>query len=167
LQNRGPISKHDHAGTRLALYQPEIPLNVGAILRLGACFGAPVHVIEPCGFPFSPRSWRRSAMDYAELAELVRHDSWADFLAGRPPGRLVAMTTRGAVSLWDFAFAPGDTLLLGPESAGLPEGVRAACDARVVVPRVKGVRSLNVAMAAAIAVAESVRQSTARQAAPR
>lgn len=158
MQNRRPISKHDHAGIRLALYQPEIPLNVGAILRLGACLGTPVHVIEPCGFPFSPRAWRRSAMDYADLTELCRHDSWADFVAARPAGRLVAMTTKGAERLWDFAFRPGDTLLLGPEGSGLPEEVRGAADASVAIPLVPEARSLNVAMAAAIAAAEAGRQ---------
>ncbi len=161
MQNRRPISKPDHAGTHLALYQPEIPLNVGAILRLGACFGMPVHVIEPCGFPFGPRAWRRSAMDYAALAELHRHDSWADFLAGRPAGRLVAMSTRGAVRLWDLVFRPGDTILLGPEGSGLPDTVRDAADASVAIPLVPGVRSLNLAMAAAIAAAEAARQLAA------
>lgn len=132
--------------------------NVGAILRLGACLGFPVHVIEPCGFAFSARAWRRQAMDYAELAEIHRHDSWARFLAERPPGRLVAMTTRGAESLWDFAFHPGDTLLMGSEGAGLPDAAHAAADARLVIPLCPGARSLNLAMAAAIAAAEAGRQ---------
>ena len=86
MPNTGPISKHDDVRIRLALYQPDIAPNVGALLRLGACLGLPVHVIEPCGFPFSPRAWRRSAMDYADLAELHRHDSWEAFMAERPPG---------------------------------------------------------------------------------
>lgn len=167
MQNRRPISKPDHAPAHLALYQPEIPLNVGAILRLGACFGMPVHVIEPCGFPFNPRAWRRSAMDYAALAELHRHDSWADFLAKRPAGRLVAMTTRGVEPLWGFAFRPGDTILLGPEGSGLPGEVRDAAAARVAIPLVPGARSLNLAMAAAIAAAESVRQLAAAAQPPR
>lgn len=158
LQNKGAIRKHDGGKIRLALYQPDIAPNVGAVLRLGACLGVPVHVIEPCGFPFSPHAWRRSAMDYAGLAELQRHDSWPAFLAGRPPGRLVAMTTGGAASLWDFAFRPGDTLLMGRESAGLPGEVHAAADARLVIPLQPGARSLNMAMAAAIAVAEAGRQ---------
>jgi tRNA (cytidine/uridine-2'-O-)-methyltransferase len=158
LQNTGSIRKHVDAGIRLALYQPDIAPNVGAILRLGACFGVPVHVIEPCGFPFSPRAWRRQAMDYADLAELHRHDSWEAFLSERPPGRLVAMTTKGDAGLWAFRFRPGDTLLMGSESAGLPDAVHAAADARLVIPLQPAARSLNVAMAAAIAVAEAGRQ---------
>jgi tRNA (cytidine/uridine-2'-O-)-methyltransferase len=158
LQNTRAIRKHDDAIIRLALFQPDIAPNVGAVLRLGACLGAPVHVVEPCGFPFSPHAWRRSAMDYADLAELHRHDSWEAFLAGRPTGRLVAMTTKGADSLWDFRFAPGDILLMGRESAGLPDAVHDAADARLLIPMQPGARSLNVAMAAAIAVAEAGRQ---------
>jgi tRNA (cytidine/uridine-2'-O-)-methyltransferase len=158
LQITGPVRKHDDAIIRLALFQPDIAPNVGAILRLGACLGVPVHVIEPCGFPFSPHAWRRSAMDYADLAELNRHDSWATFLAERPPGRLVAMTTKGAISLWNFRFQPGDTLLMGRESAGLPDEVHAAADARLLIPMQPGARSLNVAMTAAIAVSEAGRQ---------
>ncbi len=158
MQITGPIRKHDDARLRLALYQPDIAPNVGAILRLGACLGVPVHVIEPCGFPFSPKSWRRQAMDYADLAELHRHDSWDAFVVERPPGRLVAMTTKGADSLWDFRFEPGDTLLMGRESAGLPDAVHRAADARLLIPLQPGARSLNVAMAAAIAVAEAGRQ---------
>ncbi|NIP77298.1 MAG: tRNA methyltransferase [Xanthomonadales bacterium] len=149
----------------LALYQPDIALNVGAVLRLGACLGVPVHVIEPCGFAFSPSAWRRSAMDYADLAEIRRHDSWDAFLSERHPGRLIALTTKGADGLWDFAFAPGDTLLIGRESAGLPEAVHRAADARVVIPMQPGARSLNMAMAAAIAVAEAGRQIAALSAA--
>jgi tRNA (cytidine/uridine-2'-O-)-methyltransferase len=158
LPNTGSIRKGDDSSCRLALFQPDIAPNVGAILRLGACLGVPVHVIEPCGFPFSPHAWRRQAMDYAGLADLHRHDSWAAFLAERPPGRLVAMTTKGEDSLWDFRFEPGDTLLMGRESAGLPDQVHAAADARLLIPMQPGARSLNVAMAAAISVAEAGRQ---------
>lgn len=158
LQDHGPLRKRDHAQIALALFQPDIAPNVGAVLRLGACLGVPVHVIEPCGFPFSPRAWRRQAMDYADLAELHRHDSWAAFTDSRPSGRLVALTTKGANSLWDFRFRPGDTLLFGRESAGLPDEVHAAADARVVIPMQAGARSLNIAMAAAIAAAEAGRQ---------
>lgn len=158
MQIRGAVRKLDDAQIRLALVAPEIPPNVGAVLRLGACLGMPVHVIEPCGFPFSPRGWRRQAMDYADLAEIYRHDSWEAFLTERPPGRLVAMTTQGAVALWDFAFRPGDTLLMGRESGGLPEAVHQAAVARVVIPMEPGARSLNLGMAAAIAAAEAARQ---------
>jgi tRNA (cytidine/uridine-2'-O-)-methyltransferase len=118
----------------------------------------PLHVIEPCGFAFSPHAWRRSAMDYADLADLHRHDSWEAYLAERPPGRLIAMTTKGAGSLWDFRFEPGDTLLMGRESAGLPDEVHEAAQARLLIPMQPGARSLNVAMAAAIGVAEAGRQ---------
>ena len=163
MQNTGAIRKHDDARIRLALFQPDIAPNVGAVLRLGACLGVPVHVIEPCGFAFSPRAWRRSAMDYADLAELHRHDSWQDFNAERPPGRLIAMTTRGASRLWDFAFSPGDTILMGRESAGLPDQVHAAADARLLIPMQPAARSLNLATAAAIAVAEAGRQVAGRR----
>lgn len=150
------------AGPRLALVEPEIAPNVGAVLRLGACLAVPVHVIEPCGFPFSPRAWRRQAMDYAELAELHRHDSWDAFLvafqAERPPGRLLALTPDAGAGLWDFRFAPGDTLMLGRESTGLPADALAAADARLAIPMQPGARSLNLAMAAAIAAGEAVRQ---------
>lgn len=154
----GHKRKHDHAPIRLALVEPDMAPNVGAILRLGACLGVPVHVIEPCGFAFSPRAWRRQAMDYADLAQMHRHDSWRAFLAERPGGRLVAMTTKGSASLWDFGFRPGDILLMGSEGAGLPETAHTAADARVVIPMQAGARSLNIAMAAAIAAAEAGRQ---------
>jgi tRNA (cytidine/uridine-2'-O-)-methyltransferase len=142
----------------IALFQPDMAPNVGAILRLGACLGVPVHVIEPCGFAFSPHAWRRQAMDYAELAELHRHDSWRQFLAARPSGRLVALTTRAAETLWDFRFRPGDTLIMGRESAGLPDEVHDTADVQIVIPMQPGARSLNVGMAAAIASAEALRQ---------
>lgn len=171
MQNPGPERKRDRAGIRpaavaLALLEPEIAPNVGAIIRLGACLGLPVHVIEPCGFPFSPRAWRRQAMDYAGLAELHRHDSWQAFLGGRPPGRLVALAPEGGAGsgagggagLWDFRFAPGDLLMLGRESTGLGAAALAAAEARVAIPMQPGARSLNLAMAAAIAGAEAVRQ---------
>lgn len=167
MQNPGPERKRDRAGIRqgagsggiaLALVEPEIAPNVGAVIRLGACLGVPVHVVEPCGFAFSPRAWRRQAMDYAALAELHRHDSWEAFLAGRPEGRLLALAPGGEADLWEFRFAPGDTLMLGRESTGLREAALAAADARVAIPLQPGARSLNVAMAAAIAAAEAVRQ---------
>ena len=142
----------------LALFQPDMAPNVGAILRLGACLGVPVHVIEPCGFAFSPLAWRRQAMDYADLARITRHDNWERFLEDRSPGRLIALTTKGAEPLWSFRFEPGDTLILGRESAGLPEEVHWAAEARVVIPMEARARSLNVGMAAAIASAEALRQ---------
>lgn len=142
---------------RLALYQPDIAPNVGAAIRLGACLGAPVDVIEPCGFAFSLHAVRRQVMDYAALAEIVRHDSWGAFQAARA-GRLVVLTTRAGAAVWDFAFRPGDTLLVGRESAGLPDAVHGAADARLAVPMTAGARSLNVVTAAAIALGEAARQ---------
>jgi tRNA (cytidine/uridine-2'-O-)-methyltransferase len=143
---------------RLALYQPDIPQNTGAVLRLAACFRIPVDVIEPCGFPFDDKRLRRSAMDYGGACDLTRHSSWTAFLAARPAGRLVLLSTAGAVPYTDFAFASTDVLLLGRESRGVPEDVHAAADARVRVPMAAGLRSLNVAMAAGIVLAEALRQ---------
>lgn len=143
----------------IALFQPDIAGNVGAVFRIGACFGVAVHVIEPCGFPFSRKAWARSALDYAALADIRRHSGWQNFLADRPPGRLVALTTRGSEALTRFAFRPGDTLLMGRETAGLPDEVHSMADARVAIPLVRGVRSLNVAVAAAVALHEALRQT--------
>ena len=145
------------APVRIALFQPDIAPNVGAVIRLGACLDVPIDVIEPCGFAFSLHTVRRQVMDYGDVADVTRHDSWARFEAGRA-GRLVAMTTKGATGLWDFAFWPGDVILMGRESAGLPEEVHAAADARLVIPMAEGTRSLNIAIAAGIAVAEAIRQ---------
>ena len=146
---------------RLALFQPDIPQNLGAALRLGACLGVPVDVIEPCGFPLSDAGVRRAAMDYGALADLHRHASWADFLAGpeRKAGRLLLFTTRGAEALHGFAFRDGDTLLFGRESSGAPDEVHAAADARLYIPLAPGARSLNLTVSAAIALSEALRQT--------
>jgi tRNA (cytidine/uridine-2'-O-)-methyltransferase len=148
---------------RLALFQPDIPQNLGAALRLGACLATPVDVIEPCGFPLSDAGVRRAAMDYGALADLTRHASWADFLAApqRADGRLILFTTKGAEALHGFAFAPGDTLLFGRESAGAPPQVHAAADARLFIPLAPGARSLNLTVSAAIALSEGLRQINA------
>jgi tRNA (cytidine/uridine-2'-O-)-methyltransferase len=150
---------------RLALFEPDIPPNLGTILRLGACLNTPVHVIEPCGFPFSVQAVRRSAMDYLEHAEIHRHDSWQQFLderqAGRLPGRLVLMTTKAAIPYTDFRFAPDDILLFGRESKGAPNHVHAATDARLLIPIRTDLRSINVATAAAIVLGEALRQCDA------
>lgn len=143
---------------RLASYQPDIALNLGAMIRLSACFDVPIDVIEPCGFPFSVKALKRSAMDYADIADISRHDSWQTFLDNKPAGRLILMTTEGATPLWDFEFQAGDTILMGRESAGVPAEVHTAADAAVLIPMTGGVRSLNVAMSAGIAVAEATRQ---------
>lgn len=145
---------------RLALFEPDIPQNTGALLRLGACFAVPVDLIEPAGFVLDDRRLKRAALDYAARATICRHNSWPAFFAAREPGsRLVLLTTRGSVPLPRFAFAASDTLLLGRESAGVPDFVHAAADARVVIPMAPGARSLNVAMAGAIALAEALRQT--------
>jgi tRNA (cytidine/uridine-2'-O-)-methyltransferase len=146
---------------RLALFQPDIPQNLGAAIRLGACLGAPVDVIEPCGFPLSDRALKRAALDYAQIADVTRHPSWSLFRteSARKNSRLVLLTTKGATPLADFRFQADDILLLGRESAGVPEEVHAAADARLVIPLVKGARSLNVVTAAAIALGEALRQT--------
>lgn len=143
---------------RLALYQPDIPQNTGAILRLGACLGVAVDIIEPCGFVLDDRRLRRVAMDYGARAEIERHRSWDVFraqaeAAGR---RLVLLTTRARTAHAGFAYAADDVLVLGRESAGAPPEVHAACAAAVRVP-IRG-RSLNVAIAAAMVLGEALRQ---------
>jgi tRNA (cytidine/uridine-2'-O-)-methyltransferase len=146
---------------RLALFQPDIPQNLGAALRLGACLGVPIDVIEPCGFVFSDRGVRRAAMDYGKLADLTRHAGWADFLNVRRQigGRVLLFTTRGAQPFHDFQYRPDDVLLFGRESAGAPDEVHAAADARLLIPLAAGARSLNLTVSAAIAVAEALRQT--------
>ena len=149
---------------RLALYQPDIPQNTGAALRLAACFKVPLEIIEPCGFPFDDKRLRRSAMDYGGACELIRHPSWEAYLGqfrAQPGQRLVLLSTAGAVNYCDFAFAPGDTLLLGRESHGVPEAVHAAADARLRIPIAADMRSLNVVVAAGIVLAEALRQQRA------
>jgi tRNA (cytidine/uridine-2'-O-)-methyltransferase len=143
---------------RLALFQPDIPQNTGAILRLAACFGLPVDVIEPCGFAFDDRRMRRAGMDYLDHVEVQRHRSWEAYRAARKPGRLVLLTTKSAVPHTDVRFEAADSLLLGRESAGVPEDVHAAADIRIRIPMRAGLRSLNVAMAAAIVAGEAMRQ---------
>lgn len=146
---------------RLALFQPDIPQNLGAMLRLGACLDVPIDVIEPCGFPFSDRSIGRAALDYGAKGEVVRHASWAAFLAApeRAKGRLILFTTKGARPYLQFDYRPGDTLLMGRESAGAPEEVHAAAQARLFIPIRPDTRSLNIATAAAMALGEGLRQT--------
>ncbi|MBM3533383.1 MAG: tRNA (cytidine(34)-2'-O)-methyltransferase [Alphaproteobacteria bacterium] len=144
---------------RLVLYQPDIPQNAGALLRLGACLGVPLDLVEPAGFLIDDRRLARSAMDYAAAADLTRHASWARYLAGRAPGRLVLLTTRAETRHLDFVFRADDALLLGQESSGVPPQVRAVCDAEVRVPIRPGLRSLNVALAAALVLGEALRQT--------
>jgi tRNA (cytidine/uridine-2'-O-)-methyltransferase len=144
---------------RLALYQPDIPQNLGAFIRLAACCGTPLDIIEPCGFPVDDRRIRRAAMDYATLARIERHASWEAFQRDRAPGRLVLLTTTGATRLPEAHFRADDILLLGRESAGAPPEVHQAAALRVRVPLQHGVRSLNVALAAAMVLSEALRQT--------
>lgn len=144
---------------RLALFQPQIPQNVGACIRLSACFGVELHVIEPTGFLFDDRSMKRAALDYGPLALMSRHSDWDAFVRQRPVGRLVLFTTRGATRLDAFAFRPDDTLLFGSETAGVPEPVHAAADARIVIPIMPGARSANLSVSAGIGLFEALRQT--------
>jgi tRNA (cytidine/uridine-2'-O-)-methyltransferase len=145
---------------RLALFQPDIPQNLGAAIRLAACLGVPLDVIEPCGFPLSDAAVRRAAMDYAAAADVTRHASWRAFQArSAPRGRLVLFTTGGALPFQAFAYRPDDVLLFGRESAGAPEEVHAAAQARLFVPLAPDASSLNVVTAAAMALGEALRQT--------
>jgi tRNA (cytidine/uridine-2'-O-)-methyltransferase len=148
---------------RLALFEPDIPQNLGAFIRLAACLGVPLDIIEPCGFPVDDKRIRRAAMDYYDLATIARHASWTAFrtahLAGQPSGRLVLLSTAGAVPLPEAAFQADDILLLGRESAGVPADVHDAADLRVRIPLQPGARSLNVALAAAMVLSEGLRQT--------
>ena len=145
---------------RLVLFQPEIAQNAGAAIRAAACFGAGVDIIEPCGFPADAKGLRRAAMDYGALAAPVLHVSWPAFGASaeRKTGRLILLSTTATQSLWEFRFEVSDLLLIGQESAGVPQDVRAACDARLVIPIAPDARSLNAAATGAIALAEARRQ---------
>jgi tRNA (cytidine/uridine-2'-O-)-methyltransferase len=142
---------------RLALYQPDIPQNAGALIRLGACLGVPVDIIEPCGFVFSDAGFRRAGMDYLEMVDVTRHVSWEAYRAAER-GRLVLLTSKSRNPYTGFQFKPEDTLLLGRESAGVPENVHAAADARLRIPLKPGLRSLNVAQAGAMVLGEALRQ---------
>jgi len=144
---------------RLALYQPDIPQNAGAVLRLGACLGVAVDIVEPCGFVLDDRRLRRAGMDYIARAQWARHESWARYIAARGPGRLVLLTTAGDLAYHRFAFRSDDTLLLGRETAGVPPEIHQAADARLRVPMAPGARSLNVALAAALVLGEALRQT--------
>jgi tRNA (cytidine/uridine-2'-O-)-methyltransferase len=143
---------------RLALHQPDQAGNVGTIMRLAACLGVPVDVIEPCGFPWGDKALKRAGMDYGEIANVVRHASWPDFEA-QLGGRLVLLTTAGDVRIDEAEFHGGDVLLLGSESRGAPAEVHDRAALRVRIPQIAGTRSLNIAVAAGIALAEALRQT--------
>ena len=144
---------------RLVLVEPEIPQNVGASIRAAACFGAGLHIVEPCGFPAGAKEIARVAMDYGLISPPVRHDAWSAFCASRGRSRLILLTTRGDAALWNFDFQPDDSIVVGSESAGAPPAVHQAADARVRIPMAAAARSLNVSVAAAIALAEARRQT--------
>jgi tRNA (cytidine/uridine-2'-O-)-methyltransferase len=168
---------------RLALYQPDIPQNCGALIRLTACLGVGLDIIEPCGFLLDDKRLKRAGLDYHSQASLRRHRSWTAFQADRQAagadganeggaagaaagGRLLLLTTGGDRPYTHFTYAPGDILLLGRESAGVPEEVHAAADARLVIPVRAGCRSLNVAQAAAMVLGEALRQTAGFPAGP-
>jgi tRNA (cytidine/uridine-2'-O-)-methyltransferase len=146
---------------RLALFQPDIPQNVGAAIRLAACLAVPLDVIEPCGFPLGDRALRRAALDYGPLATIERHDGWEAFLAhpARQEGVLALFTTHSAQSYDSYGFAAGDTLIFGRESAGAPPQVHAAAQVRLRIPLAPGARSLNLVVAAGMALGEALRQT--------
>ncbi|MEP7350060.1 MAG: tRNA (cytidine(34)-2'-O)-methyltransferase [Sphingorhabdus sp.] len=144
---------------RIALYQPDIAGNVGTILRMAACFGVDCDIIEPCGFAFSERALKRAGMDYAQHVRISRYPDWPAFLASTGDARIVLMSSKASVALPSFVFRPGDIILMGSESVGVPETVHTRADARVHIPMVAGFRSLNVAVAAGIALAEGLRQT--------
>jgi tRNA (cytidine/uridine-2'-O-)-methyltransferase len=143
----------------LALYQPDMPQNTGAMMRLCACFGVALDIIEPCGFVFDDQKLRRVAMDYIDHLVWTRHMDWNAFRAARAPRRLVLLTTKGAMPYHRFAFRPDDVLLMGRESAGVPDAVHETADARLLIPMTPACRSLNVAQSAAIVLAEALRQT--------
>ena len=144
---------------RLALFQPDIPQNTGAIIRLTACFGIPLDIIEPCGFILSDAKLRRSGMDYLNLANIKRHVSWDAFIKERKQSRIVLVTTRAKNSLKQFSFNDNDTLILGRESSGVPQAVHNAIPEKVRIPMDKKARSLNVSIAAGIILWEALRQT--------
>jgi tRNA (cytidine/uridine-2'-O-)-methyltransferase len=144
---------------RLALFEPDIPQNAGTLMRLCACLSVPMDIIEPCGFALSDKNLKRAGMDYLEHLDLTRHTNWEDFCTAHAGQRLVLMTTKTENSFLDFSFQPGDILIAGRESAGVPDAVHTFCNNRVTVPMAAGVRSLNVAVASAIVLSEALRQT--------
>lgn len=142
---------------RLCLYQPDIAQNTGTILRLCACFAVSCDIIEPCGFPFSDARFKRAGMDYLDQIDLKKYTSFDDFMAQKR-GRVILLTTKADMSYTAFDFEPGDILMLGRESSGVPEDVHKRVDARIKIPLKAGTRSLNVAVAGSIVLSEALRQ---------
>jgi len=147
---------------RIALYEPDIPQNAGTVLRTAACFGIGVDIIEPCGFVWDEKRLRRAGMDYLDGVDMIRHSSWQNYQEGcqsrAGSGRLVLLTTRGSLPYVKFTFQADDTIMLGRESAGVPDAVHDAADAGIKIPMVTGMRSLNVAVSAGLVVGEALRQ---------
>lgn len=146
----------------IALFEPDIPQNTGSMIRLAACMNVPLHIIEPCGFPFDDKKIRRVALDYYDAATIVRHLSWhhfLDFCQTPPKKRLLLLSSHAATPYTEFTFAPEDILLLGRESSGVPTHVRDTADARLTIPMRPGLRSLNVALAASMVLGEALRQT--------
>ena len=143
---------------RLALYQPDIPQNVGAAIRIAACFDAEIDIIGPAGFPLAGKALRRAAMDYAELAPPTVHDNWAAFLESCAGSRKILLTTRAESSIWDFPFSGDDIIIMGQESAGAPDDIHDSVDCRLTIQLSAQARSLNVHVAAAVTLAEARRQ---------
>ncbi len=149
---------------RLALFQPDIPQNTGTLLRLGACLDLPLDIIEPCGFIFNERAMKRAGMDYLNMASYKRHNSWDDFLDYRKQhseeyGRIVLLTTHATQAYTDFKFLPNDIILMGRESAGVPEAVHQLADSRLLIPMNQNARSINVAISAVMVIGEALRQT--------
>ena len=149
---------------RLVLYQPDIPQNTGTLLRLGACLDLELDIIEPCGFIFSEKALKRAGMDYLDKVKYRRHNSWNDFLQYRDEhsdeyGRLVLLTTKASSPYFDFEFMPNDIILMGRESAGVPQSVHEMVDARLIIPMNENARSINVAVSAVMVLGEALRQT--------
>ena len=149
---------------RLALFQPDIPQNTGTLLRLGACLDLPIDIIEPCGFIFNEKSMKRAGMDYIEKATYRKHSSWNDFLKYRDEhkdeyGRLILLTTKATTPYTDFEFKENDIILMGRESAGVPEIVHQFVDSRLIIPMNANARSINVAISAVMVIGEALKQT--------
>ncbi len=144
---------------QIALYQPDIPPNTGTIIRMAACLNVHVNIIEPCGFPFGDKSFRRAGMDYIDLSMISRHKSWDYFLDNIGSSRIILMTTKGSQAYTDVSYQPDDIILMGRESAGVPDDVHQRADKRVIIPMTPETRSLNVALSASMVLGEALRQT--------
>ncbi len=142
----------------ITLYQPDIPQNTGTILRMAACLSVSVHIIEPCGFVLDDKRMRRAGMDYLKDVTLTRHPNWESYRTDRP-GRQVLLSTKASLPYTEFEFQPNDTLLLGRESAGVPDHIHNTVEARILIPMAEGARSLNIAVSAAMVLGEALRQT--------